>query len=44
MFLCAPIHKFTKWRLYSNVAYGLESHEINEHKVRDSLEAAQLKI
>ena len=27
----------------TNVAYGLESHEINERKVRDSLEAAQLK-
>ena len=27
----------------TNVAYGLESHEINEGKVRDSLEAAQLK-
>ena len=27
----------------TNVAYGLENHEINESKVRDSLEAAQLK-
>ena len=27
----------------TNVAYGLENHEINERKVRDSLEAAQLK-
>ncbi|WP_032521743.1 ABC transporter ATP-binding protein [Prochlorococcus marinus] len=27
----------------TNVAYGLESHEINERKVKDSLEAAQLK-
>ncbi len=27
----------------SNVAYGLESHEINENKVRNSLEAAQLQ-
>ena len=27
----------------TNVAYGLESYQINERKVRDSLEAAQLK-
>ena len=27
----------------TNVAYGLENHEINERKVRESLEAAQLK-
>ena len=27
----------------TNVAYGLESHEINESKVKDSLEVAQLK-
>ncbi len=27
----------------TNVAYGLESHEINEQKVKDSLETAQLK-